>query len=116
MRPACAVSVLVLLCLLDGEARAPVQTFEQPAAGALSPRNANYVIDVRLDHAARTLTGRETIRWRNISANQATELQFRLYGNSGRNLESTFMRERRLAAGFTAPREDAWASVEVTKI
>jgi len=116
MRPACAVSVLVLLCLLDGEAREPVQTFDQPEAGALSPRNANYFIDVRLDHAARTLTGRETIRWRNISANPATELQFHLYWNGWRDLESTFMRERRLAAGFTVPREDAWGSVEVKKI
>jgi len=116
MRPACAVSVLVLLCLINGEARAPVQTFDQPEAGALSPRNANYFIDVRLDHTARTLTGRETIRWRNISANPATELQFHLYWNAWRDLESTFMRERRLAPGFTAPREDAWGSVEVKKI
>ena len=34
--------------------------------GALSPRNANYDIDVTLDRATRTLTGSEVIRWRNI--------------------------------------------------
>jgi aminopeptidase N len=117
MRPAFAMSVLVLLCLMDGEARqASVQNFDQPQAGALSPRNADYAIDVRLDHPARTLTGRETIRWRNITSNPATELQFHLYWNAWRDLESTFMRERRLAAGFTAPRDDAWGSVEVKKI
>ena len=44
-----------------------VQTFDQPLEGARSPRNANYEIDVRLDHAARALHGRETLRWRNIS-------------------------------------------------
>jgi hypothetical protein len=117
MRHGFAVSVVVLLCLIDGEARQnSVQTFDQPAAGARSPRNANYLIDVRLDHAGRTLTARETIQWRNISANAATELQFHLYWNAWRDLESTFMRERQLAAGFTPPRDDAWGSVEVKKL
>jgi aminopeptidase N len=117
MRHAFAVSVVVLLCLIDGEARqSSVQTFDQPIAGARSPRNANYQIDVRLDHAARTLTARETIRWRNISGNAATELQFHLYWNAWRDLESTFMRERQFAAGFTPPRNDAWGSVEVRRI
>ena len=117
MRQAVAVSVLVLSCLMNIEARqAPVQIFDQPAPRAVSPRNANYVIDVRLDDAARTLTGRETIRWRNISANPATELQFHMYWNAWRDLESTFMRERRLAPGFTAPRPDAWATIDVEKI
>src|SRR5688572_20846851 len=117
MRHAFAVSVVVLLCLIDGEARqASVQTFDQPAAGARSPRNASYLIDVRLDHGARTLTARETIQWRNISSSAATELQFHLYWNAWRDLESTFMRERQLAAGFTPPRDDAWGSVDVKKI
>jgi aminopeptidase N len=93
-----------------------VQTFDQPDPNAMSSHNASYQIDVRLDHAARTLTGRETIRWRNISSSQATELQFHLYWNGWRDLESTFMRERRLAPGFTPPRDDAWGSVEVTRI
>ncbi len=61
------------------------QSFDRPVAGALSPRNANYSIDARLDHATRTLTGRETIRWRNISADTATELRFHLYWNAWRN-------------------------------
>jgi hypothetical protein len=112
-----AVSVLVLSCLIDGDARqVPVQTFDQMEPGALSPRSANYDIDVRLDHAARTLTGRETIRWRNLTSNPATELQFHLYWNAWRDLESTFMRERRLGRGFTPPREDAWGSIEVKQI
>jgi len=116
-RPALAMSVLVLLCLIEVEGRqSPVQTFAQMEAGAMSPRNATYRIDVRLDHAARTLTGLETIRWRNISSNPASELQFHLYWNAWRDLESTFMRERRLAPGFTPPRDDAWGSVEVKKI
>jgi hypothetical protein len=117
MRAVFVVSVVVLSCLIDGEARqVPVQTFDQIAPGALSPRSANYEIDVRLDHATRMLTGRETIRWRNLSSSPATQLQFHLYWNAWRDLESTFMRERRLAAGFTPPRPDAWGSVEVKRI
>ena len=67
--------VLSLSCLVSVEGRqARAQSFDQPEAGARSPRNANYEIDVRLDHAARTLTGRETIRWRNISSHPTNEL------------------------------------------
>lgn len=93
------------------------QTYDQPQPGALSPRNANYDIDVRLDHAARTLTGRETIRWRNISTQTATELQFHLYWNAWRNMESTWLREAKMAGGGSeGPREDAWGSSDVKSI
>jgi aminopeptidase N len=102
---------------MEAEGRqSPVQSFDQPDPNGLSPHNASYQIDVRLDHAARTLSGREIIRWRNISSRQATGLQFHLYWNAWRDLESTFMRERRLAPGFTPPRDDAWGSVEVKRI
>jgi hypothetical protein len=45
-----------------------VQAFDLPASGSRSPRNASYDIDVRLGHRARTLRGRQTLRWRNISS------------------------------------------------
>ena len=114
----CALSsALLLLCLITVEGRQDgVQRMDQPAAGAHSPRNASYDIDVRLDHAARTLTGREAIRWRNISRGPARELQFHLYWNAWRNLESTFMRERRLAGTTTPPRDDAWGSIDITRL
>lgn len=92
------------------------QSFDEPAPGGLSPRNANYSIDVRLDHAARTLAGRETIRWRNISSATATEVQFHLYWNAWRNAESTWMRERRLAGNREATQADEWGSCDVTTI
>jgi aminopeptidase N len=93
-----------------------VQSFDAPASGARSPRNASYDIDVGLDHAARTLTGRETIRWRNISANPTRELQFHLYWNAWRNEDSTWMRERRVGGNRTPVRSDAWSSIDVTKL
>ena len=108
-------ATLLLLALITVEGRqAGVPGVEPPEADGSSPRNANYDIDVRLDHAARTLTGRETIRWRNISNRPTNELQFHLYWNAWRNVESTWLRERRLAGNFTPPRDDAWSSMDVT--
>jgi aminopeptidase N len=92
------------------------QSFDRPVIGGLSPRNANYSIDARLDHATRTLTGRETIRWRNISADTATELRFHLYWNAWRNAESTWMRERRMGGNREATQPDAWGSCDVKTI
>ena len=115
-RISAAVFVVMLLALIALDARqAGVQRFDRPA-GARSPRNANYDIDVTLDHAARTLTGRETIRWRNISANPTSELQFHLYWNAWRNMDSTWLRERRLAGNVTPVRDDAWGSIDVTRL
>jgi len=103
-----AVVVVVLSTALEGS-----QKFDQPAPGARSPRNANYDIDVRLDPAGRMLHGRERIRWRNISANPTSELQFHLYWNAWRDGESSWLRERRLAGDTATPRADAWASTDI---
>lgn len=81
-----------------------------------SPRNANYDIEVALDHSTRTLTARQLIRWRNISTQPTPELQFHLYWNAWRNADSTWLRERQLSPAYTAPREDAWGWVDVSRI
>ena len=59
----------------------------------LSPRLANYQIDVHLDPATKKLTGRETLTWRNPSNDVIRDLQFHLYLNAFRNEQSSFMRE-----------------------
>ncbi len=64
---------------------------QQPAP--LSPRIANYKIDVTLDTDRKTLAGRETLTWRNTSTDLIRELQFHLYLNAFRDEKSTFMRE-----------------------
>jgi len=84
-----------------------------------SPRNANYTIDVRLDARARTLTGRETLVWTNITTATARELQFHLYYNAWRNNQSTFMKEARLAGGWSTVTElenDQLAKIDVSSI
>ena len=71
--------------------------FPQPATSifpaSLSPRLANYQIDVTLDPVTKKLTGRETLTWSNPSTDVVRELQFHLYLNAFRNENSTFMRE-----------------------
>jgi hypothetical protein len=104
-------AVLACVSAADGS-----QAFDQPVAGARSPRNASYEIDVRLDPRDRSLHGTERIHWRNISANAATELQFHLYWNAWRNAESTWLRERRMAGNTATPRSDAWGSTDITKL
>ena len=89
------------------------QLDDQPAAGARSPRNASYDIDVQLEHGDRSLHGRERIRWRNTSAHPTSELQFHLYWNAWRNADSTWLRERRLGGNTTSPRSDAWGWTDV---
>jgi hypothetical protein len=93
-----------------------VQSYDAPEPGARSPRNANYEIDVRLDHTARTLHGRQTIRWRNISANPTSELQFHLYWNAWRNPDSTWFRERKMTRNYTAPLADGWGAMDVSAL
>ncbi len=89
-----------------------------PATGTRSPRNANYSIDVTLDHAARTLSGREVLTWRNISPLSAAELRFHLYYNAWRNTRSTWMRERVLGRGLALHdrRESDWGWIDITRI
>ena len=99
--------------LTIGSAVHAAQTFDEPLPGARSPRNASYDIDVRLEPGDRALHGHERIRWRNISANPTSELQFHLYWNAWRNAESTWLRERRLGGNANTPRPDAWGSTDI---
>jgi len=90
---------------------------DTPLAGARSPRNANYDIDVRLDHANRTLTGTGTIRWRNIGMAPTDIVQLHLYWNGWRNTASTWMREEQLADGEgTTHRTDDWSYINITAL
>ena len=59
----------------------------------LSPRNANYRIDVRLNTDTKRLQGQQVLTWRNTSPDVIGELQFHMYLNAFRDANSTFMRE-----------------------
>ncbi|MBZ5637699.1 MAG: M1 family metallopeptidase [Acidobacteriia bacterium] len=64
-----------------------------PLPEPLSPRNASYGIEVRLDPERHVLSGTETIRWRNATRDPAPDLMFHLYMNGFANTETIFMRE-----------------------
>jgi hypothetical protein len=81
---------LLVTLFLVGAARA------QETGPPLSPRNANYVIEVALDPAAKILDAREVVTWRNVQDRPTSELGFHLYWNAWRNSQSSWMREDRL--------------------
>jgi hypothetical protein len=99
-------ALVAILSIVQGAASAAAQAESTGViAPPLSPRNASYTIAARLDPATHTLTGSETLAWRNISTSSATELRFHLYWNAWRNNASTYMRESRL--GAIRPNADA---------
>lgn len=103
-------------------ALAVVASFEAATAAStqgepLSPRNANYTIEVRLDPEAKRLEGRQLLRWRNITDAPTDELRFHLYWNGWRNDHSTWMREERLAGDLPGDiRDDAWGWIDVESV
>src|SRR6185369_8065313 len=84
----------------------------------LSPRNASYVIDAKLDVSSHTITGSEVILWRNITTKPATELRFHLYWNAWRDDRSTWLRETKLGSRRTVPnvRPEERARIDVTSL
>jgi hypothetical protein len=83
------LSLLLLVVTISCLAQPTKPIFKTP----LSPRLANYQIDVTLDPTTKKITGRETLTWKNPSNDVIRELQFHLYLNAFRNDKSTFMRE-----------------------
>ncbi len=82
----------------------------------LSPRNANYRLEVTLDPEAKTLAGRGTLTWRNLQEQPTDELWFHLYWNAWRNDRSTWFQENRLSprrGRLPKPREGDWGYTEV---
>ncbi len=98
MRPAIAGRAALSVAILAGASGlAGLAVGAAPAAAQpLSDRIADYTIQVRLDHPARTLIGRQVLTWRNAGEIAATELRFHLYWNAWANDRSTWMLEDRI--------------------
>jgi len=107
--------IAVILGAITASAQAP-GAGGGAIAPPLSPRNASYTIAARLDPATHTITGTETVRWRNITGITATELRFHLYWNAWKTDRSTFMRERALAGGVGGVAEADRSRIDVTSI
>ncbi|NID10378.1 M1 family metallopeptidase [Fibrivirga algicola] len=89
-------------------------------APPLSPRNANYRINVRLNTDTKRLDGKQTLTWRNTSPEVVRELQFHMYLNAFKDANSTFMREsggqlRGEALDKSKPENFGWTNLTVLR-
>ncbi len=91
---------------------AALTIFEKP----LSPRIANYEIDVRLEPATRTLVGAQVVSWRNDSDDIIEELRFHLYLNAFRNNRSTVFNEAGATLRGEGIDEDGWGLSEIERV
>lgn len=83
---------------------------------ALSPRNANYDIEVQLDTATHTLQGQMTLHWRNISQDTLNELQFHLYLNAFKDANSTLMQESGLWRRLNPDNPEHWGEMTINSM
>lgn len=82
-----------------------------------SARVVSYHIKVQLDAARKTLTGTQTMTWRNTGPTPVQTLQFHLYLNAFRNAKSTFMRESGGEhRGFKTGGKDTWGRIDLINI
>ena len=91
----------------------------ESAPDALSPRNANYEIEVRLDPVSKTLEGRQILSWRNVQERPTDQLWFHLYWNAWRNNRSTWIRESELRGRgdrLAKVKEGDWSFINVESI
>ena len=79
----------LILSLLLGAFYAPIL-----AQSLVSPRIANYKIDVELDTEAKRLIGKTYLSWKNTGTSEVDHMLFHMYYNAFRNTESTFFKER----------------------
>lgn len=102
------MSLLTFLSLGSTSTAIPAQE-----SAALSARNANYTIEVRLDPGQKTFEAREVATWRNDQITPAGELWFHTYWNAWKNNKSTYLRESRLRGFNRQVREGDWSYCDV---
>ena len=120
LRPFAAALLLcgAIVVALTARQQTPVE--HPPAAGATSagpipaearsPRNANYEIDARPDEDAKTIHGKETIHWRNITDEATTELMTSFYRELAKtNSPATALRAAQLKLLRQRPHPFFWS-------
>ena len=89
-----------------------------PPLPEVSPRNASYTIEARLDPEKRTITGSLVLDWRNTSDQPLASFPFHLYWNAFRNNLSTTARgegRRAPADRMKDERSFGWTEVKSVK-
>jgi hypothetical protein len=90
-----------------------------PPLPEVSPRNANYTIEARLDPEKRTISGTLVLEWRNTSDQALASFPFHLYWNAFRNNLSTSARGEGRRAPENRHREDrsfGWIEVKSVRL
>ncbi len=85
----------------------------------LSPRIANYRMNVRLIPSTKTVEGTEILTWHNTSQDTIKELQFHMYMNAFKNTKSTFYKEggHRFRGGSDKEKKDIdWGWVKILEM
>ena len=85
------------------------------AQEVLSPRIANYTMDIRLDPDNKTLDCHTELIWRNPSDQPVDHVLMHIYYNAFRNSESTFMKERGVPEFLTQDIEEdcGWGYTDI---
>ncbi|MDJ0765339.1 MAG: M1 family metallopeptidase [Myxococcota bacterium] len=111
------VNIIIALFLSLIFAPFPAAASPAPASDPpLSPRIANYDIDVRLDTAHRLLHGEQVLRWRNPSGDEIGALQFHLYLNAFRNTQSTAFVENTNNRRRLKTKAYEWGGIDVHRM
>ncbi len=87
-----------------------------PCAYADSKAIANYTIVARLNPAEKSVTGHETLLWKNDSLDPIPELQFHLYMNAFKNTKSTFIRESGGQLRGDRLQKDSWGYIDIRRM
>ena len=88
-----------------------------PPLPEVSPRNASYTIEARLDPEKRTIAGTLVLEWRNTSDQALSTFPFHLYWNAFRNNLSTIARgEGRRAPGDRKREERTFGWTQVKSV
>jgi len=104
---------IILFILFSGYLYSQKPMFPEP----LSPRIANYSIEVRLDTVDKMLYATELLNWKNDSNDEISELQFHLYLNAFKNESSTFMKESQGWHRMSqADKEEGWGWININKM
>ena len=114
--PVLLLSAILAVCLAGGGAAMARQSELPEPVEPLSDQVVDYRIDVSLDPVAHTLSGKETLTWRNTTNRPTSELQFHLYLNAFKNDRSTFMRESLGRSRSYRMREGGWGFTDVVSI
>lgn len=131
--PAACLGAALLLLAAPGAAAAPASPDPVPPAehgpaapevapmpwppGPLSPRNASYTMDVVFSPDDHLVSGRQLLRWTNITEHATQELRYHLYYNAWRNDRSSFLRRaREQGRSFADVPADGWAYVDVHEL